>query len=752
MRPRDPRLLILLFATLLAACSSPASTPPQPEGSGDGAADIETNDVRTDVPGPVEDVREDVVADAAAADADPEDAPSVDATDSTEDSPDGEPEDADLPDADRMDVPNEDAPSEDADAPEDAPTADVDDAEDSSALDTSMPDATDADVPDRDAADTEGLDTTVPDADTADVEVPDLDGPPRFERIEAGAIAFHNPAVGEVRAIDYHYGFGIAPADVDGDGDLDLFVGTLLRSTQRACVYENVSVRGTPAFALREAWCAPTSFNPAGATGVDMDGDGRHELIAYSEYEMRHVRFDEGWTDTAMPPVREDCVLGAAMPHDIDQSGQLELLTACVIRHARPRAPTTDGDEWCYDADAEAWQACASRAFAVDENAIAIGAVDANEDGLLDIISVCDTLGGPDAYDPTRDPGGWHFRCAPGAACDSELIRFAPGGAAWGSFMGFGAVGTRTGWVGVFADIGPFGVFGVVGRSSYALDLAPELAWFRDEALDDNLFSWGVVPGDWDDDGDDDVVMTFGRFARDFQANDLVSRDTLFVQNNDTGALDPSSDSLLQFEPHTDHRDPRNDDTRLSRAAVQVDIDGDQRLEIIIASVNGPPFVYQHLGAEPRCTIRPTSRYVETWGTGYEIKQGPRWVPLAGHGEVLSSDGPWLVVPRTTGQLRFPSGGIVDYACGDAGYIDVTEPEWLSFTAVGGTLTAQVNAAHWTGRITRVEAAVEREGAIEVLAATETLGGWVVEAPGTERVMWQVNGRWVERWLPVAAD
>jgi hypothetical protein len=656
------------------------------------------------------------------------------------------------------DVAEPDAPELDAGG-EDVPVADV------LEPDTSRPDvASDggsgSDVREDPAVDVPDV-PDVPDVledpavdvpDVPDAAPPDPDGPPRFVLIEAGALAEHNPAIGDVRAVDYHYGFGIAPADVDGDGDLDLFVGTLLQSAQPACVYENVSTVGTPMFSRRADWCAPVGFNPSGATGVDMDEDGRHELIAYSERELRYVQFAPGWSDSRFPALREDCVLGAAMPHDIDQSGQLELLTACVIRHARPRAPSTDGDTWCFDAESTTWSQCPSRTFAVDENAIAIGSVDANDDGLLDIVSVCDTLGGPDAYDPTRDPGGWHLRCSPGSDCLSDLIRFAPGGAAWGSFMGFGAVATRSGWVGVLADIGPFGVFAVVGRSSYALDLAPELAWFRDESLDENLFSWGVVPGDWDDDGDDDIVMTFGRFARETQANDLVSRDTLFQQNNDTGAFEPATNPLLQFEPHTAHRDPRNEHTRVSRAAVQLDVDGDQRLELVIASVNGPPFVYQHLGASPRCTLRPTSRYVASWATGYEVKRGAWWVPLGGHGEVLSSDGPWLVVPSTSGQLRFPSGGVVDYDCGDAGTIDVVEPEWLSFTHTEGVLTAQIAASNWPGRVTRVRAAVERDDGVEVVEATSSPSGWVLEAPGAERVMWELNGRWVERWLPVHRD
>ena len=602
----------------------------------------------------------------------------------------------------------------------------------------------------------DGLDVGVA---TPDVSAPETtgggtasSGPVRFERLEVAPLSGHNPATRDLVTEHYHYGFGIAPADVDGDGDLDLFVGTLLQSAQQACVYENVSTVGTPMFSRRADWCAPVGFNPSGATGVDMDEDGRHELIAYSERELRYVQFAPGWSDSRFPALREDCVLGAAMPHDIDQSGQLELLTACVIRHARPRAPSTDGDAWCFDAEASTWHACETRTFALDENAIAIGAVDVNDDGLLDVVSVCDTLASPDAFDPTRDPGGWHLRCVPGDDCRTEVVRFASGSAAWGSFMGFGAVSRRSGWVSVLSNIGPFGVFGLVGRSPYAIDAAPASPWFRDDSLGAHLFSWGVVPGDWDDDGDDDVVLTFGRFTRAFERDDAVSRDTLFLQNVDTGAFEPATNARLRFEPHTAHRDALTGATRVSRAAIQLDIDGDQRLELVIASVNGPPFVYQHLGASPRCTLRPTSRYVASWATGYEVKRGAWWVPLGGHGEVLSSDGPWLVVPSTSGQLRFPSGGVVDYDCGDAGTIDVVEPEWLSFTHTEGVLTAQIAASNWPGRVTRVRAAVERDDGVEVVEATSSPSGWVLEAPAAERVMWELNGRWVERWLPVHRD
>jgi hypothetical protein len=213
--------------------------------------------------------------------------------------------DAHAGDVRPVDVAELDAPELDA-GRDDVPVADV--------LEPDAP------PPDADFGSDVREDAAVDVPDVPDAAPPDSDGPPRFVRIEVGALSEHNPAVGDVRAADYHYGFGIAPADVDGDGDLDLFVGTLLPSAQQACVYENVSTVGTPMFSLRADWCAPVGFNPSGATGVDMDEDGRHELIAYSERELRYVEFEPGWSDAPFPALREDCVLGAAFATQIGRA------------------------------------------------------------------------------------------------------------------------------------------------------------------------------------------------------------------------------------------------------------------------------------------------------------------------------------------------------------------------------------------------------------------------------------------------
>lgn len=145
-----------------------------------------------------------------------------------------------------------------------------------------------------------------------------------------------------------------------------------------------------------------------------------------------------------------------------------------------------------------------------------------------------------------------------------------------------------------------------------------------------------------------------------------------------------------------------------------------------------------------RCTLRPRGAVVPV-GTGLiQIRPNRQsaWRTYQNAGNYLSGGGPAVLSPWRSGQLRFPSGAVIPFACGDDAVVVVTEPLWiipdpsgdaafLVDTEAGGVPTAVVE-------VIRGDASVET--CTEVRPSV-----WACEA--TERLMLRVAGRVVPRWL-----
>lgn len=657
--------------------------------------------------------------------------------------PDAEPSDADAPDADAPDAAPQDTDAPDTDADVERDTADAADTADTA-------DATPADATETDVADV-SFDVVPP----WDGEVPDTGPIPdelRLRRIEVGAISAHQVTTPGVSERGAGYGYGLVPLDADGDGDLDLFVGTIPNSDRAACVYENVSLAERPYFRERADWCAPVGFVATGGTAVDMDGDGRHELVVAGGTQFYAVSLAPWWSAERLAEPTARCSAGALVPVDLDADGTLELVSSCTVGFTEgPRIPSVAGNVWEHDAS-EGWRSSERLASPVVANALGIGVLDVDADGLLDLVTVVDTFGTPDRYDPNATPGAVLRRCAPGTECAFERVPLAEGAPAWGSFMGWTVVRINGAERWVMSDIGPFGAFAWRDGESRSDELALDPAPFGN-AAGSYAFSWGLITEDWDDDGDDDIFASFGPFAAVASASATVLSDSVFLQD-ETGAF-AASGRPFELESHDAFRDPVFGNPRASRAAIRMDIDQDGRQELVIAAINGPPFVYQHTGAVPRCTLRPQPRYAVTWGAGYrERSPDGAWHPVIVHGELHSSEGPWPVMRRPAGELQFPSGAVVPYACGERGVIDVEEPEWLRVFPGAAGVALSVDPDAWPEPVRTVDVALRNAaGEVQVVAASLADGLWsIADAADAAALLVAVNGRWVARWLPLPAE
>ena len=572
---------------------------------------------------------------------------------------------------------------------------------------------------------------------------------PRFVRLPDTGLQAHDPVTEGTTDRSFAYGYGMTPFDADGDGDLDLFVGTVPDSTLPACVYENVSTAGRVRFATRREWCAPLTDQPTAALAVDPEGDGVSELIAMTDDQLWFVRLEDGWSAIALQGGGEECVFGSGAVVDIDHDGQLDVVTGCLLDFRGRRGPEVRGTEWSWDTSTEAWNPRASTRFAPEAYVLGFGVLDIDEDGLLDVASIVDTLATPDSYDSTRNPGGVALGCVPGDSCDAVTIPWHNGGAAWGSFMSLEPVRIGAGREFILGDHGPPGVFtwgdggGTVGTAGFPDDIFGT-------AIDEYPFSWGTLRDDWNDDGLDDLVIASGYFSSNPMDITLIDhRDRCFVQGL-PGSFVPV-ESGLAFEPHSDHLVPSTGAPRASRAAVRFDADLDGTQEIIILAVNGPPFVYRHSGAIPRCTIRPRPSVVETAGAaGYRWRAaGGSWRLGPVHGETLSSDAPVVIVPSGSGELEFPSGARVRYECGAGGALDLDEPEWLRLSSDARGAVVSIDAAGWRGEApTNVSWMDDAPGATLRTAEPIESGLWLLsDSLPDHRIMLQLDGRWVGRWL-----
>jgi hypothetical protein len=502
---------------------------------------------------------------------------------------------------------------------------------------------------------------------------------------------------------------------------------------------------------------------------VDVDRDGRDELAVVGEGVVKLVRFGEPTrVEDLMALVPEDdlrrrCLGGSALPYDVDLDGWLDLIVACQGTDVTERDNLTfklmPGGASAALMPRDPWDQLQDKG--ID---LALGAVDVDRDGLVDLIVANDAFSTrfEDAFGDFP-AGGVFRRCAPDEGCVATRWPFGEGTAESGSYMGVGNVEVDgQGEMIYLADWGPNRLL-LYTPEGAVMDLAPDLGveLASDPGTGELLFAWGVVVEDFDRNGLDDLLVSQGRvYAIDDPDAPLdvaafaANRDVILFQTE--GGLFRALGQEVGLGPQTLEDSGDAQRPYASRGAVKVDFDADGRLEILIAGMEGRFKLYTEaapLPGEPaRCTLAPSPLLVPAVGYGYEVAptpQGP-WKRSDVQGQLRLGASPWPTTNLRAGFLRFPSGATVPFDCaGGVGPVAVAEPPWLDWTlGQDGGLSVLVERPG--GAPAQVEAALDLQGDGQAqVVALEAEGGdrWRLPAPLPRRFMLRLDGRWLPRWF-----
>lgn len=575
-------------------------------------------------------------------------------------------------------------------------------------------------------------------------------GEVRFERTLAAPLTDH-----QAGSFDFLYGWGGALLDADGDGDLDVFLGTLDpgAGNSPACLYRNES-EGQLAFGEGECegWGEPR-FGVA----MDLESDGTHELVTAGRHHLRLHRFAPAPTTTdllallAEEDPRRLCDAGAALPFDLDLDGHLDLVVGCT----RTRTDeTVDGGypnlalRWNPDTGAfEPFPDAHTDPVLADPGyTLALGALDVDRDGLLDLLVANDTFTARDENSNFLPAGSAAFRCPPTETCTYTPIPFDEGNKAWGSFMGFGAVHVDGLGEHIYiSDFGPNRLVGFDGRTP--TDRAPDLGAEAAVAGNFFLFGWAVLVDDYDHNGLDDILLTNGNPERAEPEEFAVQQDMVLFQTSEGRFSALGTEIGLTAPNHDDSLDPRH--AYSSRGGVRADLDQDGYVEIVHTGLTG--FVKLHVEQPtpdngPRCTIIPVPRVVPSVGYGVGVRgQGETEFHYREiQGQIRWGSNPWIVTRHRRGMVRFASGAELAYDCGDSsGPVRIEEPEWIRVSLDGEVLSVELDSP-WMESV-ELEAHFDTG---ELVSLESGDGVWTSAQPEqSERAILRLNGRWLGRWF-----
>ena len=578
------------------------------------------------------------------------------------------------------------------------------------------------------------------------VERPDERSMPsdlRMEWLPAGDLSAH-----DTRRIPEERDFQspIVLHDVDADGDLDVIVGgSTVAGGDPACVYRNVSTPGDVRFERVDEWC----LDGIEATRIGLvtwAPDGAVRLLVNHIIVLSTITLtDSGYEATAYEPLEHlpfACSPNVMASFDIDMDGTLELIGSCLKGQGiRP------GFGWDVTGDpplvVSDW---GPLDFDEPTRTLSTAVVDANGDGLLDLVTAVDTLSTPRARNTFTRPGGVNIRCAPDEPCDWRHADWLDDPASWGSYMGAAVLEVDDQEYVYLTDYGPNRLFPL--DPSEQVDRAAELAVDMDDGDTTYHTEWGVVPGDFDGDGDDDLFGASGAL-REFEIPlALQHQSQLLLQQDDGSFVALGAEAgILPPSVYRDHAGyPRS-----HRGAWRADLDGDGSLEILVGVMNGAPDVFRIVGDDTQawCTLRPEGRYVPTFGFGDHVRRPDgRIVRHRVQGQFSLYAAESLVTRERSGHVVFASGAEVPFECEPGETVDVIEPEWITTEPGEGThmhVTLHADGGRPAGTPVRIwlenpdAEPISIQGAIgeAILLPSDAGARWLV----------QVDGRWVGRWF-----
>jgi len=588
-----------------------------------------------------------------------------------------------------------------------------------------------------------------------------------FERYRPEALHNHislMPSLEETRQRDIYgdFGFGAALFDMDGDHDLDLFVGIQsahLEGGSAPCVYENISLGAQPEFRATPL-CAEPKRDWSGGYGFDVEGDGYHELVVTGDRVVELIRFHpqfEVLDLLALIPEdnpRRDCNAGAAVNLDLNYDGRLDLVVACHFTKIDEHGQSVlhlvfaqDEDGRFTALDRGDWNQDQPLLLEAQNSTIALGATDLNDDGLIDLMVSEDFYTRPP--DIETDPGGVYFRCDPRQACQFRPFRLGRDERAHGGLMGSAVIYVEgRGELVYFTDFGPNRLAQVNGERIRDFALASNVDLSQSEGLP--LFSWGIAVDDYNRDGRDDLLVSQGAIKA-MPPIEYATHFPAFLQQDARGRFTLHSEDV-GLQPYSPEDSGVEEYPYAGRALLRADLDNDGYIDTVELGIEGRPRLHREVplvGAAPRCTLIPRSRYVPGFGVGHAFRSGDdqTWRKWDSQGQLKSGTTPYLLSPWQQGSVRFPSGAVVAFDCqGQPGPIVLEEPEWLATERTSNQLHVTLDAGAPEGVLTVL---VEPSGD---LLATEDQGAGlhhVTLPPNSERFMLRFGERWLGRWWPL---
>ena len=211
----------------------------------------------------------------------------------------------------------------------------------------------------------------------------------------------------------FDFGSGFALLDADGDGRVDLAFGQDAIQGTPLCLYRNITESDGLAFEPVTRVCNG-GFFPVGYGAADFDGDGADELIIGEPGAVTIITQED---DVITLPANA-CLPGAFLPIDLDADGDLDLYVGCqralnwnpALGRSDENVAFVQGPPGTFElVDAEELQSWGI--------SLALGAVDLQEDGLLDIVVANDSFSNDEQRNVLEEPGYRFIRCAPGSSC-----------------------------------------------------------------------------------------------------------------------------------------------------------------------------------------------------------------------------------------------------------------------------------------------------------------------------------------------
>jgi hypothetical protein len=418
------------------------------------------------------------------------------------------------------------------------------------------------------------------------------------------------------------YGMGVAVADYDNDGRPDLFV----TGYPRSALYHN-NGDGTFSDVTERAGVMNAGKWATGAAWIDYDRDGRLDLFV-----SNYVKFS--YSDHKHCAYRDQNTYCAQTAYEGDV----------------PTLFHNNGDGTFTDVTAAAGLAqMAGRALGVI-------AIDIDDDGWTDLVVARDA-------DPTLLLLNQHNGTFRDVAFDADIAYNADGVARAG--MGIDA-----------ADLMGTGrpdlVLTAFNDETHALYRNTGGAAYKEITLESNLgaftkkmVGWGVHFLDYDNDGNQDLVIVNGHLnpAIEDTRNDVSYREPPLLLHNEGSAV---------FRVANDAAGPAFKKMYLARGLAVGDFDNDGQPDILFSTLDGSPVLLHNNGLGKNTwiglTLRGTVSNRDAIGAKVSVEAGTKvltqWV-VSGSSYMSSSDkrllfglGKWPPATPVNAIIRWPNGKV----------------------------------------------------------------------------------------------